>query len=379
MFLLLPTGLGRAFICLEPSYSSHLRLIASSPYLKEAASARSSTNLVRPVNRGSRLERVMSAASSAHLKCYGGVTSEQLFQSFCLSYGRNLNPVAEASLRILSSAELTGLMLRSRCQLDADHPALHQCVLLSSCGSVQTVCEELPWQLYSPNPLREWHNVESRPPQVHHNIVSGESCCSYVPHVMTDSEVDMVPVSTTTVTSPEGPAKRKPISGHIIRPWERFTAMGRHRKIGKDLAFCFQQSHTRMNHQSMFLGVLRVYHPTLPRDLRTLMGTPRGCSKRHIDPGLYVHFGLEKALLHHFSSPNNRYCTVAPIQLDIDGVSPFNASKTQVWPILGRIVSPFKTDPFIVGIYCGPSKPCSVAEYLLDCTNELRHLLRDGP
>ncbi|KAF5394874.1 hypothetical protein PHET_09778 [Paragonimus heterotremus] len=154
--------------------------------------------------------------------------------------------------------------------------------------------------------------------------------------------------------------------------------MGRHRTIGNDMAFCFQQSHTTMNHQSIFLGVLRMYHPTLPRDPRTLMGTPRECLKRHIGPGAYVYFGLEKALLRHLSWPNNRYCTVAHIHLNIDGVSPFNASKTQIWPILGRTVSPLKTDLFIVGIYCGPSKLCSVAEYLLDCTNELRHLLRDG-
>ncbi|KAF7234249.1 hypothetical protein EG68_12167 [Paragonimus skrjabini miyazakii] len=38
---------------------------------------------------------------------------------------------------------------------------------------------------------------------------------------MTDGEVELVPVSTTTETSPEGPAKRKSISRRILRPWER--------------------------------------------------------------------------------------------------------------------------------------------------------------
>ncbi|KAF5395453.1 hypothetical protein PHET_12112 [Paragonimus heterotremus] len=171
----------------------------------------------------------------------------------------------------------------------------------------------------------------------------------------------MVLVPTTTVTS-KVPAKRKPIPRRTLRPWERYVAMGRHRTIAKDLAFCFRQSHTRMNHQSMFLGVLRMYHPTLPRDPGTLMRTPRECPKRHIGPGSHVHFGLEKALLRHLSPPNTTHCTVAHIQLSIDGVSPFNASKTQLWPILGRIVFPFKTYPFIVGIYCVPSKPCRVAE-----------------
>ncbi|KAF7234519.1 hypothetical protein EG68_11844 [Paragonimus skrjabini miyazakii] len=70
----------------------------------------------------------------------------------------------------------------------------------------------------------------------------------------------------------------------IPRPWERYVTVGRHRMIRNDLAFGFQQSRTRMIHQSMFLGVLRMYHPTLPRDSRTLMGTPRECPKRHTGP-----------------------------------------------------------------------------------------------
>ncbi|KAA3670175.1 uncharacterized protein DEA37_0010821, partial [Paragonimus westermani] len=64
--------------------------------------------------------------------------------------------------------------------------------------------------------------------------------------------------------------------------------------------------------------------------------------------------------------------------LHIDGVSPFNASKTQLWPTLGRTVSELTSEPFIAGIYCGPSELSSAAQFLGDCINELRHLLRDG-
>ncbi|KAA3680458.1 uncharacterized protein DEA37_0010210 [Paragonimus westermani] len=130
------------------------------------------------------------------------------------------------------------------------------------------------------------------------------------------------------------------------------------------------ESHTRMIRQSMFLGVLRMHHSTLPRDRMTLMRTPRDCPKKHI--------GIDKALLRYLSLTGNSDFTSAELQLHIDWVSPFNASKIQLWPILGRSVLSLKSKPFTVAIYCGPSKPSSVAEFLADGIIELRHLLRDG-
>ncbi|KAF7240954.1 hypothetical protein EG68_10610 [Paragonimus skrjabini miyazakii] len=166
---------------------------------------------------------------------------------------------------------------------------------------------------------------------------------------MADTELEIVPVSTTTATSLGGPAKGKPISRRILRPWERYVAVGHHRTIRKDLGSCSQQSRTRVILQSVFLGVLRMYHPILPRDPWKLMGASRECPERHIGPGVYVYFGLEKALLRHLSWPSNRQCTSAHTQLHLDGLSHFNASKTQVWPIPRRVVFLFKTDSFIVG------------------------------
>ncbi|KAA3670922.1 uncharacterized protein DEA37_0003470 [Paragonimus westermani] len=71
----------------------------------------------------------------------------------------------------------------------------------------------------------------------------------------------------------------------------------------------------------MFLGVLRMHHPTLPRDPRTLMRTPRDYPKKYIDSGVYVHFGIEKALLRHLSLPGNDDYTSAQLQLHIDRAS----------------------------------------------------------
>ncbi|KAA3670471.1 uncharacterized protein DEA37_0001345, partial [Paragonimus westermani] len=124
------------------------------------------------------------------------------------------------------------------------------------------------------------------------------------------------------------------LSGRLLRTWERYVAVDRRR------ATCAHDS-------SMFLGVLRMNHPTLPLDPRTLMRTPRDCPKKYIGSSVYVHFGLKKALLRHLSLPGNGDCTSAHLQLHIGGVSPFNASKTKLWPISGRTVSQLTSEPFI--------------------------------
>ncbi|KAF7238258.1 hypothetical protein EG68_11318 [Paragonimus skrjabini miyazakii] len=61
----------------------------------------------------------------------------------------------------------------------------------------------------------------------------GEPCCSYVPDVVADTEVDIVPVSTTTVTSLGGPSNRKPISKRILRPWKRSNCTSRLTNLDK--------------------------------------------------------------------------------------------------------------------------------------------------
>ena len=47
---------------------------------------------------------------------------------------------------------------------------------------------------------------------------------------------------------------------------------------------------------SALLAVLRVYHPLLPKDPRTLLRTPRQSIVRQVNGGTYFHFGVKKAL-----------------------------------------------------------------------------------
>ncbi|XP_034240385.1 uncharacterized protein LOC117644849 [Thrips palmi] len=59
-----------------------------------------------------------------------------------------------------------------------------------------------------------------------------------------------------------------------------------------------------------------------------------------------------------------------------DGISPFKSVKRHLWPLAGCLVG--QNTPFVIAIWCGPTKdPQSVDEYLHDFIEEFK-ILRDG-
>ena len=66
------------------------------------------------------------------------------------------------------------------------------------------------------------------------------------------------------------------------------------------------------------------------------------------------------------------------VQINIDGLPLFKSSNVQLWPILGRIDNPIQGEPFIIGLFCGRSKPVHVEEYLRDFITEMQALENDG-
>jgi len=131
------------------------------------------------------------------------------------------------------------------------------------------------------------------------------------------------------------------------------------------------------------LLILRPFHPSLPKDPRTLLNTPRNFNTdiKSIAGGKYFHFGimdsvthvLKKGLLNCLDGIQEIW-----LQISIDGLPLFKSSNDQFWPILGKIVLPFKTSPFIIGLFSGKNKPENVSEYLNDFTQEMR-VLEDEP
>lgn len=121
-------------------------------------------------------------------------------------------------------------------------------------------------------------------------------------------------------------------------------------------------------------------HNDLPRDARTLLNTPRSGTHdiKTLSKGQYVHYGLLKAL----TSIGNRFPhafdhrNVIHLDLNIDGLPISKSSKSQLWPILGRI-SDLPFAPFVIGIYHGYQKAC-LSEFLQPFVDEYLNLKNNG-
>ena len=102
-------------------------------------------------------------------------------------------------------------------------------------------------------------------------------------------------------------------------------------------------------------------HPDLPNDPRSLLGTIGLSSKLEsvvaISGGQYIHFGIEEMLLQKLRQVLLVDETIIDVQMNIDGLPIYKSTRDQFWPILLRVVKPFQTEVFTVGIYHGKSKP----------------------
>ncbi len=128
------------------------------------------------------------------------------------------------------------------------------------------------------------------------------------------------------------------------------------------------------------LSILRSEFPDLPKDARTLLGTQTQVPVANICNGEYYHFGLINGLrniLGRISSIPKKLTTLA-VQFNIDGIPMFKSSRTQFWPILATVDCDKTRSPFIIGLFCGNSKPSSVWEYLKDFTAEFKLVLQEG-
>ena len=88
-----------------------------------------------------------------------------------------------------------------------------------------------------------------------------------------------------------------------------------------------------------------------------------------------MYFGVESGLLkilsqHIANFSGERLC----ISFNIDEVSLFKSTNTQLWPILSSLKG---FEPFIVALFCGNSNPDSLDNYLRDFI-ELLGLTQNG-
>lgn len=123
------------------------------------------------------------------------------------------------------------------------------------------------------------------------------------------------------------------------------------------------------------LAILRVHHPSLPKDARTLLNTTTSYSIQAVAGGTYHYIGILKAFAKSMEQvwghiPNMHEFK---LQLHVDGLPLFKSSPVQFWPILGLLQGVVKK-PVIIALFCGNSKPNCLVQYLKDLISELKAL-----
>lgn len=127
------------------------------------------------------------------------------------------------------------------------------------------------------------------------------------------------------------------------------------------------------------LHVLHAHHPELPLTCKTLLRQSGNLESvkvniQNIPSGEYVHFGILTGLLLFREIILEDHNPTILYQVNIDGLPLFKSSGIQLWPILGQLVGTKK--PFIIGCFCGSSKPTEVESFLNDFVREAKELER---
>lgn len=135
----------------------------------------------------------------------------------------------------------------------------------------------------------------------------------------------------------------------------------------------FNISHAAL---SDLLCSLQRYHPSLPKDARTLLHTKRCLTVATVAGGQYYYFGLKYWIAQLLvKSPTCDFDTLT-LHVNIDGIPLFNSSNACLWPILGSFKE--MEGVFPIAVYCSIHKPDSLSDYLKDFVEEVRMLECDG-
>lgn len=113
----------------------------------------------------------------------------------------------------------------------------------------------------------------------------------------------------------------------------------------------------------------------LPRDIRTLLKTPRKVIVEPMAEGTYYHFGMLKGIISYLSVSTGPSDSLQ-VMINMDGLPLFKSSCTTFWPILGLIKG--EATPFPIGVWAGNGKPTCANTYLRKFVEEYKKLKRDG-
>jgi len=118
----------------------------------------------------------------------------------------------------------------------------------------------------------------------------------------------------------------------------------------------------------------------LPSDARTLLKTNITFDKIIVEPGIYLHFGLEIQLLRLIENVTIDNTDCLKLLINIDGLPLFKSSAGQVIPILVLIlnVPMLSKIVFPIGMYYGLQKPNDIFQFLQPFINEILELYTRG-
>lgn len=116
-------------------------------------------------------------------------------------------------------------------------------------------------------------------------------------------------------------------------------------------------------------GLKKFDHPELPSDARTLCDTPNRTDIQALAGGTNVHYGLERALKEQLRYRNynvllqrdTKISIILQINININGLP---LSKSQLWPILDKVVGTQFVEPFVIGAFHGSKKPSPAAQFV---------------
>ncbi|XP_028982090.1 uncharacterized protein LOC107040388 [Diachasma alloeum] len=117
----------------------------------------------------------------------------------------------------------------------------------------------------------------------------------------------------------------------------------------------------------------------LPATTKTLLSTPKRNQIRDLGTGKFAYYGLEKAICDQLRYVDlEAFPNVINLFINVDGVPISKSSKSELWPILGKIEHLDNFDPFVIAIYHGTSKPESVEVFLDEFIDEYFILNEEG-
>jgi hypothetical protein len=133
---------------------------------------------------------------------------------------------------------------------------------------------------------------------------------------------------------------------------------------------CIAMKH-RLTHSATndFLGLLRELGHDIKKDARTILGTTR----HHCNEN-FEHFGLIHGIIKKIRKGVEIGTHQLHLIINIDGIPLYRSSRTNFWPILGRIANCKDSSPFVISVYCGLSKPPDLQFYLAPFLEEMKSL-----